>query len=139
MNQYMNIAIDEAKKSLINGDIPVGAVIIKNWEIISTAHNEKELKKDATKHAEILAIERACNKLNTWHLDDCILITTMEPCMMCSGAIVQSRIKKIIYGVENEKFGYSKLLTEKYKVECIKYQDNKQIIELLRNFFKERR
>lgn len=139
MNQYMNIAIDEAKKSLINGDIPVGAVIIKNWEIISAAHNEKELKKDATKHAEILAIERACNKLNTWHLDDCILITTMEPCMMCSGAIVQSRIKKIIYGVENEKFGYSKLLTEKYKVECIKYQDNKQIIELLRNFFKERR
>lgn len=139
MNEYMNIAIDEAKKTLINGDIPVGAVIIKNWEIISTAHNEKELKKDATKHAEILAIERACNKLNTWHLDDCILITTMEPCMMCSGAIVQSRIKKIIYGVENEKFGYSKLLTEKYKVECIKYQDNKQIIELLRNFFKERR
>ena len=139
MNEYMNIAIEEAKQSLNNEDIPVGAVIIKDWEIISTAHNEKELKKDATKHAEILAIERACNKLNTWHLDDCVLITTMEPCMMCSGAIVQSRIKKIIYGVENEKFGYSKLLTEKYKVECIKYSDNEQIIELLRNFFKERR
>lgn len=139
MNEYMNVAIEEAKQSLNNEDIPVGAVIIKNWEIISKAHNEKELKKDATKHAEILAIERACNKLNTWHLDDCVLITTMEPCMMCSGAIVQSRIKKVIYGVENEKFGYSKLLTEKYKVECIKYSDNEQIIELLRNFFKERR
>ena len=139
MNEFMNIAIEEAKQSLNNEDIPVGAVIIKDWEIISKAHNEKELKKDATKHAEILAIERACNKLNTWHLDDCVLITTMEPCMMCSGAIVQSRIKKVIYGVENEKFGYSKLLTEKYKVECIKYSDNEQIIELLRNFFKERR
>lgn len=139
MNEFMNIAIEEAKQSLNNEDIPVGAVIIKDWEIISKAHNEKELKKDATKHAEILAIERACNKLNTWHLDDCVLITTMEPCMMCSGAIVQSRIKKVIYGVENEKFGYSKLLKEKYKVECIKYSDNEQIIELLRNFFKERR
>lgn len=139
MNEFMNIAIEEAKQSLNNEDIPVGAVIIKDWEIISKAHNEKELKKDATKHAEILAIERACNKLNTWHLDDCVLITTMEPCMMCSGAIVQSRIKKVIYGVENEKFGYSKLLIEKYKVECVKYSDNEQIIELLRNFFKERR
>lgn len=139
MDKYMNFAIEEAIKSLNNQDIPVGAVIIRNWEIISIAHNEKELRKDATKHAEILAIERACNKLNTWHLDDCILITTMEPCMMCSGAIVQSRIKKIIYGVENEKFGYSKLLTEKYKIECIKYEDNQQIIDLLKKFFKDKR
>ena len=139
MDKYMNIAIEEAMKSLKNGDIPVGAVIIKDWEIISAAHNEKELRNDVTKHAEILAIERACEKLNTWHLDDCVLISTMEPCMMCSGAIVQSRIKKIIYGVENEKFGYSELLIEKYKIECIKLGNNKRIIELLRNFFKEKR
>ena len=139
MNDYMKIAIEEAKKSLKNEDIPVGALIIKDNIIISKAHNEKELQKDATKHAEILAIERACNKLKTWHLEDCVLMTTMEPCLMCSGAIVQSRIKKIIYGVDNEKFGYSKLLTEKYKIECIKYNDNEEIIELLRNFFKERR
>ena len=139
MNDYMKIAIEEAKESLKNEDIPVGALIIKDNNIISKAHNEKELQKDATKHAEILAIERACNKLKTWHLEDCVLMTTMEPCLMCSGAIVQSRMKKIIYGVDNEKFGYSKLLTEKYKIECIKYNDNEEIIELLRNFFKERR
>ena len=139
MDKYMDLAIAEAKKSLENEDIPVGAVIIRNWEIISLAHNEKELKKDATKHAEILAIERACNKLNTWHLDDCILITTMEPCMMCCGAIIQSRIKKIIYGVDNVKFGYSKLLVEKYKVECIKYDNSNQILEMLKKFFKEKR
>ena len=139
MNDYMKIAIEEAKESLKNEDIPVGALIIKDNIVISKAHNEKELQKDATKHAEILAIERACNKLKTWHLEDCVLMTTMEPCLMCSGAIVQSRIKKIIYGVDNEKFGYSKLLTEKYKIECIKYNDNEEIIELLRNFFKERR
>ena len=139
MDKYMNIAIEEAIKSLKNQDIPVGAVIIKDWEIISVAHNEKELRKDATKHAEILAIEIACKKLNTWHLDDCILITTMEPCMMCSGAILQSRIKKIIYGVDNEKFGYSKVLMNKYKVECIKYEENKQIINMLKKFFIEKR
>lgn len=139
MDIYMNMAIEEAIKSLSNEDIPVGAIIVKNNKVISFAHNEKELLNDATKHAEILAIERACNKLNTWHLDDCVLFTTMEPCMMCSGAIIQSRIKKVIYGVENIKFGYSKVLSEKYKVECIKYENNKYIIELLKNFFKERR
>ena len=137
MNDYMNIAIEEAKKSMDNGDIPVGALIIYNGKIISKAHNEKELKKNAIKHAEILAIERACNKLKTWHLDDCVLMTTMEPCLMCSGAIVQSRIKKIIYGVDNEKFGYSNLLKEKYKVECYKYDKNEQIIYLLKKFFEE--
>lgn len=139
MNEFMKIAFLEAKKSLLNEDIPVGALIIKDGKIISKAHNEKELRKDATKHAEILAIERACKKLKTWHLDDCVLMTTMEPCLMCSGAIIQSRIKKIIYGVDNEKFGYSKLLIDKYKVECIKYENNEQIIELLKNFFKQRR
>ena len=139
MDIYMNMAIEESIKSLSNEDIPVGAIIVKNNKVISFAHNEKELLNDATKHAEILAIERACNKLNTWHLDDCVLFTTMEPCMMCSGAIIQSRIKKVIYGVENIKFGYSKVLSEKYKVECIKYENNKYIIELLKNFFKERR
>ena len=139
MDELMSIAIEEARKSLINEDIPVGALIIHNNIIISQAHNEKELLNDATKHAEILAIEGACKKLNTWHLDDCVLITTMEPCMMCSGAIVQSRIKKIIYGVSNEKFGYVKILSEKYKVECIKYSNDSKIVELLRNFFKDKR
>lgn len=139
MIDYMNVAFEEALKSLDNGDIPVGAIILKDNKIISAAHNEKELRKDATKHAEILAIERACNKLNTWHLDDCVLMTTMEPCMMCSGAIIQSRIKKIIYGVDNEKFGYSKELIEKYKVECVKYNNNEHIVDLLKKFFQERR
>jgi tRNA(adenine34) deaminase len=139
MKKYMDLAIKEAKKSLINEDIPVGAIIIKNNIIISKAHNMKELLCNATRHAEIIAIEKACNKLNTWYLDDCILVTTMEPCMMCCGAIAQSRIKKIIYGVKNEKYGFSKFLSEKNKVECIKYEDDTEIINMLKNFFKERR
>ena len=113
--------------------------ITYSYIIISKAHNMKELLCNATRHAEIIAIEKACNKLNTWYLDDCILVTTMEPCMMCCGAIAQSRIKKIIYGVKNEKYGFSKFLSEKNKVECIKYEDDTEIINMLKNFFKERR
>lgn len=139
MNVYMDVAIKEAKKSFYNNDIPVGAIVVKDGRIIAKAHNEKELKKDATKHAEILAIERACNKLKSWHLEECVLMTTMEPCLMCSGAIVQSRIKTVIYGVDNEKFGYSRLLVEKYKINCIKYENDLLIKEMLKNFFKDKR
>ncbi|MBQ9318284.1 MAG: nucleoside deaminase [Bacilli bacterium] len=139
MQEYMNVAIFEARKSLEKEDIPVGAIIIKNNQIIAQAHNEKEYMNIATKHAEIIAIEKACDKLKTWYLDDCILVTTMEPCMMCCGAIIQARIKKVIYGVRNEKYGCCSLLNEKYKIECCKYEDDKEIIKMLRNFFKERR
>lgn len=139
IEKYMDLAIKEAKKSYNNGDVPVGALIVKNDEIISIAHNEKELTKNAIKHAEIIAIEKACCNLKTWRLDECELYITMEPCMMCSGAILQSRIKKIIYGVENEKFGYSKVLKEKHNVECLKYSKNEKIIEILQSFFEERR
>lgn len=139
MDKYMELAINEAKISEKNGDIPVGAVIVKDNKIISSAHNEKEVRKNAIKHAEILAIERACDVLGSWHLDDCVLYTTMEPCLMCSGAIVQSRIKKIIYGVDNSKFGYSELLKNKYKVHCLMYDKNEEIIKMLKNFFEQRR
>lgn len=139
MQEYMKIAIMEAKKSLENEDIPVGAIIIKNNKIIARAHNEKEHLNVATRHAEMIAIEKACMQLNTWHLDGCILVTTMEPCMMCCGAIIQSRIKKIIYGVHNEKYGCCKLLDKKYKIECSKYDIDNDIIIMLKEFFKERR
>ena len=139
MKNYMNIAIDEAKKSLKNGDIPVGALIIRNNKIISRAHNEKELQQNAVKHAEVLAIEKACNKMKTWHLDDCTLYTTMEPCLMCSGAVVQSRIKKVVFGIKNEKFGYSELLSSKYKIECIKEDENGEILKMIKKFFEQRR
>lgn len=139
MDIYMKCAINEARESEKNGDIPVGAVIVKDNKIIARAHNEKELKNNAIKHAEILAIEKACDVIGNWHLDECVLYTTMEPCMMCSGAIVQSRIKKVVYGVENKKFGYAELLNNKYKVECILYDENNEIIKMLKSFFEQRR
>ncbi len=103
---FMEEALKEAKKSYHQGDVPVGAIIVKNQKIISKGHNKKEKMQVATRHAEMIAIEKACKKLKTWHLDDCILYVTMEPCLMCAGAILQSRIKKIVYAVPNAKFGF---------------------------------
>ena len=95
MNEYyMKIAIKQANKALKYNEVPVGAIIVKNNKIIAKAYNKKEKSNDSTKHAEIIAISKACKKFKNWRLDDCILYVTMEPCMMCSGAIEQSRIKK---------------------------------------------
>ena len=106
MNEkYMMLAIDEAKKAYKKNEVPIGCVIVKDGRIISKAHNKKEIKKNAIMHAEIIAIAKACKKLKTWHLDDCVLYTTVEPCMMCTGAIIQSRIKKIYYSISNKSFG----------------------------------
>ncbi len=103
--KYMALAIKEAKKALKKGDVPIGAIIVYNDKVIARGYNQKEYKNIATKHAEIIAIEKACKKLKTWHLDNCTLYTTIEPCSMCLGAIMQSRINNIVYGSINENFG----------------------------------
>ena len=107
---YMKEAILEAEKSYTIGEVPVGCIIVKNDKIIARAHNKKETTKVATRHAEIIAIEKACKKMKNWRLDDCIMYVTLEPCLMCAGAILQCRIKQIVYAVENEKFGCIKSL-----------------------------
>ena len=135
-NFYMKKAILQAKKALKKGEVPVGAVIVKNNKIISQAYNKREKKNDVTKHAEIVAISKACKKLKNWRLDDCILYVTMEPCMMCSGAIEQSRIKKVVYGIKNENYGYTK------KIKNIKIVSNlceNECKMLVQSFFKKRR
>lgn len=144
--KYMLEALKEAKKSFVKGDVPVGAVIVKNNKIISRAHNEKEIQKIATKHAEILAIEKACKKLKSWHLEECELYITLEPCLMCAGAIIQSRISKIIYATSNEKFGFAgsieNVLNNKknnHKVKIINGVLEQESQKLLKNFFKSKR
>ena len=102
----MKLAIKEAKKAFKTGDVPVGAIIVKNNKVIAKAHNMKEKNKNAIKHAEIIAIEKACKKLKNWHLNECELYVTLEPCKMCCCAIIQARIKKIYYSIESTKFGY---------------------------------
>ena len=94
--KYLNLAFQEAKKAYSKDEVPVGAILLKDDKVIAKAHNLKEKKQSATKHAEILVIEKASKKLHNWHLDDCTLYVTLEPCAMCAGAIMQSRIKKVI-------------------------------------------
>ena len=106
MNEkYMKIALDEARKAYDEGEIPVGAVIVKDGEIIALGRNDRETTNDATGHAEIVAIREACRKLGGWHLDECELYVTLEPCPMCMGAIVNSRIKRVVFGAKDAKAG----------------------------------
>ena len=103
--KFMLEAINEAKKAYKKGEVPVGAVIVKDGKIIARAHNLKETKLDTTKHAEILAIQKASKKLKAWRLKDCEMYITLEPCSMCAGAIISSRIKKIYIGTMDPKTG----------------------------------
>ncbi len=95
---FMTIALKEAKKSYNLNEVPVGAVIEKNGEIISKAHNTRNKTQNAINHAEILAISKACKKLKSWRLDDCNIYVTLEPCPMCAGAILNARIKNLYFG-----------------------------------------
>ena len=146
MNKYMEEALNEAYKSFKKGDVPVGAVIVKNGKIIARAYNKKEKKQVATKHAEIIAIEKACKKLHNWHLDGCELYVTLEPCLMCAGAIIQSRISKLVYATSNEKFGFVESIDHvldnkknNHHVEIIKGICEKESQKLLKDFFKNKR
>jgi len=103
--KFMREALLEAQKALVKGEVPIGAVIVREGEIIARAHNLKEELKDPTAHAEILAIQEAARKLNKWRLSDCTLYVTLEPCPMCAGALVQSRIKRVVYGAHDLKAG----------------------------------
>ena len=102
---FMKEALKEAKKAYKKEEIPVGAVIVKDGEIIGRGHNLKETKKNTIKHAEIIAIEKASKKINAWRLENCEMYVTLEPCVMCSGAIINSRIKKLYIGTEDSKTG----------------------------------
>lgn len=103
--KYMKEALKEAQKAYKKLEVPVGAIIVKDGRIVARAHNLKETKNDTIKHAEILAIEKASKKLGNWRLIDCEMYVTLEPCPMCAGAIVNSRIKKVNIGAMDEKTG----------------------------------
>lgn len=105
MNTYMQMALDEAKKALDMGEIPVGAVIVCDNEVVAAAHNEREKLGDPTAHAEILAIRRAAQRLGRRRLSGCTLYVTLEPCPMCAGAIVMSELDAVYYGAADEAAG----------------------------------
>lgn len=144
-NDFLDLAIKEAEKAAVKDEVPVGAVIVKDNEVISKAHNMKESLKDVTAHAEILAIKKASEELHNWRLKGCEIYVTLEPCAMCAAAICQSRISKIYIGtfdpeagacgsvinlVQSERIGYNVNVKWMYSQKCS---------DLLSDFFKYRR
>ena len=102
---WMHQALLEAKKAAALGEIPVGAVIVRDEQVIARAHTRRELDQDAMAHAEVLCIQQACRVLNSWRLSGCTLYVTLEPCPMCSGAIINSRLDRVVYGAKDDKAG----------------------------------
>jgi len=103
--KFMSLAIKEAKKAEGKNEVPIGAIIVKEGKVISRGYNLRESKQNSLKHAEIIAIDKACKKLGNFRLEDCDLYVTVEPCLMCAGAIVQSRIRRVYFGARDEKYG----------------------------------
>lgn len=112
----MRAALEQARIAADLGEVPVGAVIAKDGEIIARAHNTRETEKNATHHAELLAIDEACRKLGGWRLWQCELFVTLEPCPMCTGAIINSRLKRVVYGAKDEKAGCCGSVTNLFKM-----------------------
>lgn len=103
--KYMKEALKEAKKAYNKDEVPVGCVIVKQGKIIAKAYNKREKSQDATAHAEILCIKKACKKINSFRLNDCEIYVTLEPCPMCAGAIINARIAKVFFGAYDNKAG----------------------------------
>lgn len=136
--KYMDLALKEAKKAYDIDEIPVGCVIVKDNNIIACGYNCKEKTNNCLKHAEINAIESACKKLGSWRLNGCVIYVTLEPCMMCLGAIIESRIDKIYYGTKNcneQMYDFDKIC----RFIDIQNLENTECSTILSDFFKNKR
>ena len=144
-SKYMKMALKQAKKGLKKGEVPIGAVIVRDGKVIAKAHNMREKSNLATGHAEIIAIERANKAIKSWRLDSCTLYVTIEPCPMCAGAIIQSRIKNIVYGAKDIKSGAHESVTNlfdlkfNHQVNVITGIMEEECGEIITNFFKTKR
>lgn len=142
---FMERAIELAKQAASLGEVPVGAVIVKNNKIIAEGCNRREQKNNALSHAEIEAVNNACNALNDWRLDGCTIYVTLEPCLMCAGAIANARIKEIVFGAYDLQMGcIDSLINFKslpYSVDTVIYGGIKEdeCKRLLTDFFKQKR
>jgi len=142
----MKKALEEAQKAFLEDEVPVGAVIVQNDEIIASAHNRREIFKDATAHAEMLAIREACETLGGWRLLDCDMYVTLEPCAMCSGAILQARIERLYVGTMDPKGGAAGSILNlfedyqfNHKTQVIKGILGEECSQILKQYFKRKR
>lgn len=146
---YMKIALMEARKAYRDGEVPVGAVLVQNNKILAKAHNNKEKKKCSLEHAELIVIKKACGKCDNWRLMDSTLYVTLEPCPMCASAIKQSRIKRVVYLLDNNNYNIQNIVNdiltledankpvEKSKLDISEFGEDD--ISMLSSFFKEKR
>jgi len=143
---YMQLAIEEAKKAEAVGEVPIGAVMVYEEQVIAKGHNQRETNQTTLSHAELIVIQQANEEIGSWRLEDCTLYVTLEPCPMCAGAIVQSRVKRVVYGAIDPKAGCAgtlmNLLQEErfnHQVEVTKGMMEEACSMLLKNFFRELR
>ena len=144
--EYMRMAIVEARAALEHKDVPVGAVIVNNGEVIARAHNQRELLRDPTAHAEMIALTQAASAMNAWRLTGCTAYVTLEPCVMCTGALVLARISRLVYGATDPKSGACESLYDiprderlNHRIEVARGVLADECGELLRQFFRDRR
>ncbi len=144
-NFYMKLALARAKAAYRDGEVPIGAVVVKDGKVVSTGRNFREKKNNALCHAEIIAINRACKTLKRWRLHDCDLYVTLEPCAMCAGAIINARLRRVIFGAFDGKAGsYGSLINlndypYNHKPEIVSGVMEAECASILSNFFKELR
>ncbi|MCP1449435.1 tRNA adenosine(34) deaminase TadA [Priestia megaterium] len=144
--KYMRLAIDEALKAKDKLEVPIGAVIVQDDEVVASAYNLRETEQRSVAHAELLAIDEACKKLGTWRLEDATLYVTLEPCPMCAGAIVLSRVKRVVFGAYDPKGGCAGTLLNLLEFEKFNHQAEvvggmleEECGNLLTTFFRELR
>ncbi|MBD5429750.1 tRNA adenosine(34) deaminase TadA [Lactobacillus sp.] len=143
--KFMKLAFSQAKKAEKQGEVPIGAIVVNsNGEVIGEGYNRRELDEDSTQHAEMIAIRQACQNLGSWRLIDCSLFVTLEPCPMCAGAIINSRIKDIYYGAFDPKAGAAGSVVDLFKVEKFNHHPQvfgglyqPQAAQMLKDFFRQ--
>ncbi len=141
---FMKIALEEANKAYMEDEVPIGCVVVYKGEVIGRGYNKRSQRKSTIAHAEIIAIDNACKHLGDWRLEDCTIYSTVEPCIMCSGAIIQARIKRLVFGTNNKKFGTAGSITNVFELDGFnhKLEVSKNIMKdecslIMKNFFKK--
>lgn len=143
--KFMKLAIKEAEKAKNKDEVPIGAIVVQDGKVVSRGYNLRESKQNSLNHAEIIAIDRACKKLRNFRLENCDLYVTVEPCLMCAGAIVQSRIKKVYFGARDEKYGAVTSVANAFEIKSnhkVEFEEGickMECEQLVKNFFKELR